>query len=185
MNWIDIVFCMSYWTATVINWLTRILIEQPSKAELWMPAGVCWRISIHTTGTCVHPHWKCQRASCATYGWDPYTLHHERLSTDEARSWTMQRHWCWMIKRSICLLKQISYIEIISTVVLLANVVVVVDLSRVFHAIDSSYTSSYPQAHTCSLWNTSCASNNWDDLKRLAQQELTLSIFHTMRSLIR
>jgi len=34
--------------------------------------------------------------------------------------------------------------------------------SRVFHAVDSSYTSSYPQAHTCSLWNascTSCASN--------------------------
>jgi len=25
----------------------------------------------------------------------------------------------------------------------------------------------------------------WDDLKRLAQQELTLSIFHTIRSLIR
>jgi len=40
---------------------------------------------------------------------------------------------CWM-KRSICLLKQISLLEIISTVVLLAIVVVVVvDLSRVFH----------------------------------------------------
>jgi len=30
--------------------------------------------------------------------------------------------------------------------------------SGVFHAVDSSYTSSYPQAHTCSLWNTSCDS---------------------------
>jgi len=26
---------------------------------------------------------------------------------------------------------------------------------------------------------------HWDDLKRIAQQELTLSIFHTIRSLIR
>jgi len=59
----------------------------------------------------------CQRASCATYGRDPYTLHHERLSTDEAQLWTMQRHW--------------------------------------------------------------------DDLKRIAQQELTLSIFHAIHSLIR
>jgi len=59
----------------------------------------------------------CQWASCATYGRDPCTLHHERLSTDEARSWTMQQHW--------------------------------------------------------------------DDLKRVAQQELTLSIFHAARSLIR
>jgi len=52
-----------------------------------------------------------------TCGQDPYTLHHERLSADEARSQTMQQHW--------------------------------------------------------------------DDLKRLAQQELTLSMFHTKRSLIR
>jgi len=59
----------------------------------------------------------CQRASCATYRQDPYTLLHERLSTDPTRSWTMQRHW--------------------------------------------------------------------DDLKPIAQQELTLSIFHTVRSLIR
>jgi len=37
------------------------------------------------------------------------------------------------------LLKQISYVEIISTVVLLAMVVVVVvDLSRVFHVVDSA-----------------------------------------------
>jgi len=44
-----------------------------------------------------------------------------------------------MIKRSICLLKQISYVEITSTVVLLAVVVVVAaDLSRVFHVIDSA-----------------------------------------------
>jgi len=34
----------------------------------------------------------CQRASCATYGRDPCTLLHERLSTDSARSQTMQRH---------------------------------------------------------------------------------------------
>jgi len=34
----------------------------------------------------------CQRASCATYGRDPCTLLHERLSTDSARSRTMQRH---------------------------------------------------------------------------------------------
>jgi len=65
-------------------------------------------------------HWApspiCQRASCATCGRDPHTLHHEWLSTDETRSRTMQRHW--------------------------------------------------------------------DDLKRLTQQELTLSTFHTMRSLI-
>jgi len=59
----------------------------------------------------------CQRASCATYRRDPCTLLHERLSTDSARSETMQRHW--------------------------------------------------------------------DDLKSIAQQELTLSIFHAMRSLIR
>jgi len=44
-----------------------------------------------------------------------------------------------MIKRSICLVKQISLLEIISTAVLPANVVVVVvDLSRVFHAVDSA-----------------------------------------------
>ena len=35
----------------------------------------------------------CQRASCATCSRDPFALHHERLSADEARSWTMQRHW--------------------------------------------------------------------------------------------
>jgi len=59
----------------------------------------------------------CQRASCATYGRDQYTLYHKRLSTDEARSWMIQRHW--------------------------------------------------------------------NDLKRIAQQEPTLSIFHTICSLIR
>jgi len=66
----------------------------------------------------------------------------------------------WKIKRSVCLVKQISLLEIISAAVLLTAVVV--DLSRVFHAIDSCCTSSCPQAHTCSLWNascTSCASN--------------------------
>ena len=46
---------------------------------------------------------------------------------------------CWItLKRPACLMKQFSYIEIISTVVLLAIVVVVVDSSRVFHAIDSA-----------------------------------------------
>jgi len=59
----------------------------------------------------------CQRASCETYGRDPCTLLHERLSTDSARSRTTQRHW--------------------------------------------------------------------DDLNSIAQQELTLSIFHTILSLIR
>jgi len=39
---------------------------------------------------------------------------------------------CWMIKRSVCLLKQISCIEIVSTAVLLA---VVVESSRVFHVV--------------------------------------------------
>ena len=58
--------------------------------------------------------------------------------------------------RDLLVVQKISLIEITSTVVLLATVVV--DLSRVFHAIDSSYTSSYPQAHTCSLWNASCTS---------------------------
>jgi len=42
--------------------------------------------------------------------------------------------------------KQISYIEIISTAVLLANVVVVVDLSGVFHAVDSA---TLQVAHRC------------------------------------
>jgi len=37
-------------------------------------------------------HNECQRASCATYRRDPSTLLHERLSTDSARSQTMQRH---------------------------------------------------------------------------------------------
>jgi len=47
--------------------------------------------------------------------------------------------------------QKISLLEIISTAVLLANVVVVVvDLSRVFHAVDSSYTSTCSQVHTCS-----------------------------------
>jgi len=59
----------------------------------------------------------CQWASCATCGRDSYTLLHEQLSTDSARSQTMQRHW--------------------------------------------------------------------DDLKSIAQQELTLSTFHAVRSLIR
>jgi len=53
------------------------------------------------------------------------------------------------MKRSICLLKQISLLEIISTAVLLAVVVVVVvvaDLSRVFHVIDSATLQA---AHRC------------------------------------
>ena len=53
-----------------------------------------------------------------------------------------------MIKRSICLVKQISLLEIISTAVLLANVVVVVvaDLSGVFHVVDSA---TLQVAHRC------------------------------------
>jgi len=43
-------------------------------------------------------------------------------------------------------MKQFSLLEIISTVVLLANVVVVVDLSRVFHVIDSATLQA---AHRC------------------------------------
>jgi len=35
-------------------------------------------------------------------------------------------------------MKQFSLLEIVSTVVLLANVVVAVDLSRVFHVVDSA-----------------------------------------------
>jgi len=34
----------------------------------------------------------CQQASCATCRRDSCTFHHERLSADEAQSWTMQRH---------------------------------------------------------------------------------------------
>jgi len=33
--------------------------------------------------------------------------------------------------------------------------------SGVFHAVDSSCTPSYPQVHTCSSWNASCASNTF------------------------
>ena len=36
---------------------------------------------------------QCQQASCVTYSWDSCMFHHERLSADEAQSWTMQRHW--------------------------------------------------------------------------------------------
>jgi len=67
---------------------------------------------------------------------------------------------CWIIKRSICLVKQISLLEIASAAAL--RTAVDVDLSGVFHAIDSSCASSCQQAHACSLWNascTSCASN--------------------------
>jgi len=54
-----------------------------------------------------------------------------------------------MIKRSICLLKQISHVEIVSTVALLAAVVVVAaDLSRVFHVVDSAALQA---AHRCTL----------------------------------
>jgi len=51
---------------------------------------------------------------------------------------------CW---RDLFVGKQISYVEIISTAVLLAIVVVVaVDLSRVFHVIDSA---TLQVAHRC------------------------------------
>jgi len=58
----------------------------------------------------------------------------------------MQQHvsTCW---RDLFVGKQISYVEIISTAVLLANVaVVVVDLSGVFHAVDSATLQA---AHRC------------------------------------
>jgi len=61
------------------------------------------------------------------------------------------------LKRPAYLMKQFSLIEIMSTCS--AASYVVVDLSRVFHAVDSSYTSSYPQVHTCSSWNANCTSN--------------------------
>jgi len=44
--------------------------------------------------------------------------------------------WCWMTRRSICLVKQVSLLEVASTVVLLATVVA--DLSGVFHVVDSA-----------------------------------------------
>ena len=44
------------------------------------------------------------------------------------------------------MVQKISYIEIISTVVLLAIVVVAVDLSGVFHAVDSA---TLQVAHRC------------------------------------
>jgi len=43
-------------------------------------------------------------------------------------------------------MKQFSLLEIISAAVLLANVVAVVDLSRVFHAVDSA---ALQVAHRC------------------------------------
>jgi len=49
--------------------------------------------------------------------------------------------------RDLLVVQKISYVEIISTAVLLANVVVVaVDLSGVFHAIDSATLQA---AHRC------------------------------------
>jgi len=52
-----------------------------------------------------------------------------------------------MIEETCLLMKQFSLLEIISTAVLLANVVVVVvDLSRVFHVIDSA---TLQVAHRC------------------------------------
>jgi len=55
---------------------------------------------------------------------------------------------CWMIKETCLLMKQFSLSEIVSTAVLLANVVVVVvvDLSRVFHVVDSA---ALQVAHRC------------------------------------
>ena len=44
------------------------------------------------------------------------------------------------------MMKQFSLLEIVSTVVLLADVVAVVDLSRVFHAVDSA---ALQVAHRC------------------------------------
>jgi len=52
-----------------------------------------------------------------------------------------------VLERDLLVVQKISYVEIISTAVLLANVVVVVvDLSGVFHAIDSATLQA---AHRC------------------------------------
>ena len=52
-----------------------------------------------------------------------------------------------MLERDLLVVQKISCIEIVSTAVLLANVVVVVvDLSGVFHAIDSATLQA---AHRC------------------------------------
>jgi len=72
----------------------------------------------------------------------------EEKQDTEDKEQQPEKSECW-IKRPACLMKQFSLLEIISTAVLLAAVVV--DLSRVFHAVDSvSYTSSCSQVHTCS-----------------------------------
>ena len=52
------------------------------------------------------------------------------------------------IKETCLLMKQFSLLEITSTCS--AASCVVADLSGVFHAVDSSCTSSCPQVHTCS-----------------------------------
>jgi len=57
---------------------------------------------------------------------------------------------CWMIKRSICLLKQISYIEIISTCS--AATGYGCRSSGVFYAIDSA---TLQPVHRCTVYNSS------------------------------
>jgi len=73
---------------------------------------------------------------------------------------------CWTI-RDLLVVQKISLLEIISTCS--AASYVVVDPSGVFHAVDSSYTSSYPQVHTCSLWNASCTSCTSNSMLLLSQ----------------
>jgi len=71
---------------------------------------------------------------------DHKNLVHKHFNTERVMRWRLLleefgpklTRVCWMIKRSICLLKQISYIEIISTVVLLA---MVVESSGAFHVV--------------------------------------------------
>jgi len=70
----------------------------------------------------------------------------QRVVDNKMDNFSRMAQNCWT-KRSACLLKQISSLEITSTAALLANVVVVVvDLSRVFHAIDSAALQS---PHMC------------------------------------
>jgi len=71
---------------------------------------------------------------------------------------------CWLFEET-CLLKQFSLLEIISTAVLLA--IVVVDLSSVFHAIDSAALQvAHRCTDTCSSWNASCTSCTSNTLLR-------------------
>jgi len=128
LSWRGIGWALSLPTHRVLSqW---VILASPCIGMLLLLCVVCvssTNVNMHSNSSTMASSWCLpsldlnlglilQRASCATYRRGPHTLHHERLSTDKARSRTMQRHW--------------------------------------------------------------------DDLTRIAQQELTLSIFHTIRSLI-